>query len=343
LQLLLSDKARKYNRALDYSKVPAFFLPKLTKVCHINFFGGEPLLSFELIKKTVSFLNKENKRFKKDIKYSITTNGSLITEKIIDFFNDYKFSAVLSFDGLAQDITREKGSSKRIVQIIRKLVNRPKIYFETNSVFTPETLDFLSESIKLIIDLGVKNANFSLFSLEPWNKYALDKLENELRKLRIILLDNYKKERTIPVVNFRTRHGKGIFFCAAGKDRLTITPEGEIWGCYMFPDYFRGREKNREFQEYCFGPIDRFIENHKKIYPMVLSNYDALSMDNFSSNSMPCFICPELEDCAVCPIVVSFSGGSIGQIPNHVCEIQKIKNRQIREFREDISRLIQCP
>jgi len=342
LQLLLSDKARKYNRALDYSKVPAFFLPKLTKVCYINFFGGEPLLSFELIKKTVSFLNKENKSYRKKINYSITTNGSLITEKIIDFFNDHKFSAVLSFDGLAQDITREKGSSKRIVQIIRKLVNRPEIYFETNSVFTPETLDFLSESIKLIIDLGVRNANFSLFSLDPWNKYALDKLENELRKLRIVLFDIYKKERTIPVVNFRTKHEKGIFYCAAGKDRLTITPEGEIWGCYMFPDYFNGKEKNREFQEYCFGPLDRFIENHKKIYPMILSNYAALSMDNFSSNSMPCFICPELEDCTVCPIVASLSGVSIGKIPNHICEIKKIKNSQIREFREDISRQNLC-
>lgn len=318
-------------------------MPKLTKVCYVNFFGGEPLLSFELIKKTVSFLNKENKSYRKTINYSITTNGSLITEKIISFFREQNFSVVLSFDGLAQEITRKKGSSKRMTQVIRKLVNCPEIHFETNSVFTAETIDCLSESMKLIIDLGVRNANFSLFSLDSWNKYALDKLENELRKLRIILLDNYEKEGTIPVRNFRTRHGKGIFYCTAGKDRLTITPGGEIWGCYMFPDYFRGREKNREFQEYCFGPLDSFIENHKKIYPMVLSNYAALSLDNFSSNIMPCFICPELEDCAVCPIVASLSGGSIGQIPNHVCEIQKIKNSQIREFREDISRLILCP
>jgi len=317
-------------------------LPKLTKVCYINFFGGEPLLSFELIRKTVSFLNKGNKSYRKKINYSITTNGSLITEKIINFFNEQKFSVVLSFDGLAQEITREKGSSKRIARVIRKLVNCPEIHFEINSVFTPETLDCLSESMKLIIDLGVRNANFSLFSLEPWNKYALSKLENELRKLRIILLDIYKKEGTIPVRNFRTRHGKGIFYCAAGKDRLTITPGGEIWGCYMFPDYFNGQGKNREFQEYCFGPIDRFIGNHKKIYPMVLSNYTVLSMDNFSTDTMPCLFCSELEDCAVCPIVAFFSGGSIGKIPNHICEIQKIKNRQIREFTEDISRLNQC-
>jgi sulfatase maturation enzyme AslB (radical SAM superfamily) len=316
-------------------------LPKLTKVCYINFFGGEPLLSFELIKNTVSFLNKENKSHTKIINYSITTNGSLITEEIINFFNENKFSVVLSFDGLAQDITKEKGSSKRIAKVIRKLVSCPEIHFETNSVFTPETIDLLSGSMKLIIDLGVRNSNFSLLSLDPWNKCALDKLENELRKLRIILLDVYKKEGTIPVRNFITRHGKGLFCCAAGKDRLTITPGGEIWGCYMFPDYFSRREDNPEFQEYCFGPLDRFIESHKKIYPMVLSNYAALSMDNFSTDSMPCLFCSELEDCVVCPIVASFSGGSIGKIPNHICEMRKIKNSQIRKFKENISRLNQ--
>jgi len=120
------------------------------------------------------------------------------------------------------------------------------------------------------------------------------------------------------------------------------TPEGEIWGCYMFSDYFRGREKNREFQEYCFGPIGRFVVNHKKIYPIVLSNYASLSMDNFSTDDIPCLFCSKLEDCVVCPIVAYLSGGSIGKIPNHVCEIQKIKKSQTRKFREDISRLIQC-
>ena len=214
-------------------------MPKLTKNYHFNFYGGEPLLSFNLIKKAVSFLNEKNKAFKKRASYSITTNGSLITEEIIQFFNKHKFSVELSFDGLAQEILRNKGSYKKTVSIIEELLNCPDIALEVNSVFTPTTVDYLSESIKFIMDLGVLNIHFSLSMIKPWDKVSLLKLENEMMKLVKILLNNYKREGNIPVVNFREEPGKGIFYCAAGKDRLAITPDEEIWGCFLFPDYFK--------------------------------------------------------------------------------------------------------
>ncbi len=314
-------------------------MPKLTKNYNFNFYGGEPLLSFNLIKKTVPFLDKINREFKKRANYSITTNGSLVTEEIIQFFNKHKFSVELSFDGLAQEVLRKKESYKKTVSIIEELLKYQDIDLEVNSVFTPATVDYLSGSIKFIMDLGVPNIHFSLSTIKPWDQASLQKLENDMTKLVKILVINYKRKRNIPVVNFREDSGKGIFYCAAGKDRLAITPDEEIWGCFLFPDYFYGKENSPEYKKFYFGSLDNFVENHKSIYPRILANYAKLSMDNFSTPRLDCFLCTELEDCTVCPINASFSGNPLGEIPSYMCKIQKIKIKEKEKLRREIQKI----
>ena len=240
---------------------------------------------------------------------------------------------------MAQDVLRKKGSFKKTVSIIDVLLSFPDVDLEVNSVFTPTTVDYLSDSIKFIANLGVPSIHFSLSIIKPWNQASLLKLENEMTKLRKILVDNYKKKHKIPVSNFREEPGKGIFYCAAGKDRLAITPDEGIWGCFLFPDYFKGKENSPEYQKFYFGPLDKFIENHKSIYTRILSNYARLSMDNFSTPRLECFLCPELESCAVCPINASFSGNPIGTIPSYLCKIQKIKIKEKEKFKREIQKI----
>jgi len=216
------------------------------------------------------------------------------------------------------------------------LLNYPEIYLEINSVFTPETVDYLSESIQFIMDLGVSNINISFSILKAWNKASLLTLEDEMTKLRKIVLVHYKRNGDIPLINFREKQRKGFFYCAAGQDRLAITPEEAIWGCFPFPDYFKGKEKQPDYQKFYFGTLDNFIKNHNKIYPQVASNYSQLSMDNFSTPNMSCFLCPNLENCALCPVNASFSGLPLGKIPSFACEIQKIKIKEKEKFRFDL-------
>jgi len=287
----------------------------------------------------VSFLNEKNKAFKKRANYSITTNGSLITEEIIQFFNKHKFSVELSFDGLAQEVLRNKGSFKKTVSIIEELLNCPDIELEVNSVFAQTTVDYISDSLKFIMDLGVPSINFSLSIIKPWNQVSLQKLENEMIKLVKILVSNFKRKGNIPVVNFREESDTGIFYCAAGKDRMAITPDEEIWGCVLFPDYFKGKEHSLEYQKFYFGALDDFIENHKNIYPRIFSNYARLSVDNFSASGLGCFLCPELENCEACPINASFSGNPLGEMPSHLCKIQKIKIKEKENFRREIQKI----
>jgi sulfatase maturation enzyme AslB (radical SAM superfamily) len=315
-------------------------LPFLAKNYYLNFYGGEPLLSFDSIKKTISLLNSKNKELNKKPHFSITTNGSLLSEEVIQFLNTYKFSVELSFDGLAQEVHRNKGSFEKIVSSIKELLKYTDMNLEVNSVFTPETVSYLSKSIQFIMDLNVPNIHFSLSTIKPWDRASLLKLEKELIKLRKIVLAHYERNGNNPVVNFIAEKRKGIFSCSAGKDRLAITPEGGIWGCYLFPDYFRGKENTPQFQKFYFGTLDDFIKNYKNIYPLISSNYAQLSMDNFSTSSMKCFLCSDLENCEVCPINASFSGVPLGKIPNYTCEIRRIMIREKGKFRKEFQGII---
>jgi sulfatase maturation enzyme AslB (radical SAM superfamily) len=318
-------------------------LPRLTEEYYLNFYGGEPLLSFKLIRQVVSFLKDNAKKQNQTAHYSLTTNGILLTDEIIQFLDEHKFSVELSFDGLAQDVSRQKGSGKKLVPIIKELSNQPNIDLEINSVFSPDTVGYLSDSIQYIMDLGIPDIRCSISTTESWNPIALRKLESEMSRLRESVVEHYNKKGNIPVIHFRERQRKGIFHCAAGKDRLAISPDGGIWGCFLFPDYFKGKENTPEYSKFFFGNLGDFIENHGYIYPRISSNYAELRMENFRTSKTECFLCKEYKNCAVCPINAALSGASLGQIPDHICAIQKIVIREKENFRKELRPVSERP
>ena len=311
-------------------------MPFLTDSFYVNFYGGEPLLCFDLIRHTISFLNGKQRDFKKTAQYSLTTNGSLITDDIIRFLAKHRFSVVFSFDGFAQDIQRKKGNFNDTVSKIGKILGYREIRLEINSVFTPETVDYLSDSVAFLIDLGVKDITLSLSLLRPWNQRALDRLQNEYARLRKICSSHYRKSREIPVKNFRQDKTEGYFYCAGAQDRMAVTSEEHVWGCDLFADYFRGREKSPGYNDFFFGDLDTFAQNHKKIYPKISPHYADLAMDNFATPHRECLFCSNLEECSVCPVVAALSGAALGRIPAYICAVQKIKIGARQKFRKEI-------
>jgi sulfatase maturation enzyme AslB (radical SAM superfamily) len=278
---------KKYMKSSTIEKAVTFFYPFLQENAYIIFYGGEPLLAFDQIRHAVSLLQKKEKTGKKKLKFSITTNGSLVNDEILDFFNTHCFNMLLSFDGQAQEICREPGSQKFTRELIRG-INRdsyPGIEFSTNSVFTPATVNNLSQSLRYIIEMGVTEVRLSLAEDQPWEEAALMVLENELERLRDFLISYYKDRGIIPVINFRPSEprGKGmkVFSCDGGRQRMAIGPGEELWGCLVFHGYLKDNQDHDDFGTYSFGKLDNFMENHETIYPEVLSNYTALRQDFF--------------------------------------------------------------
>ncbi|MFB0564655.1 MAG: radical SAM protein [Candidatus Aminicenantaceae bacterium] len=349
--LILTDKCnfncpycyqKKGEKILDFSIIEKsldFFLPYLKEECYVNFTGGEPLLALENLKKTVSYIQNKNKGQRKHIQYSLTTNGSLIDDEVLNFLKQHRFSLMVSFDGLVQDVFRKKGSLERIVSVIKNLLVHPDIDLVINSVFMPESIGYLSKSFKFITKLGASDIRLSLSINSSWNDSSLLRLKKELHSLKDFILFFYKRTRTIPLSCFRRNIRKGIFSCFAGFDRMTLNPEGKLWGCYLFSNYFNGKKGTPEYLKYCFGDLDEFIDNHKMIYLDILRNYSNLRMDNFYTNDRACKQCPELEGCAVCPVSAAFSSSNIGKIPDWKCKYRKIVRKERDLFLKDLKNI----
>lgn len=316
-----------------------FFLPYLTRRFQVNFYGGEPLLSFPAMRRIVEFLEERNRSSGRTAAYSITTNGSLASAEVIDFFGRHKFAVTLSFDGLAQERQRGRGSYELILSRLQAMSGKPGVDLGVNSVFTPETVGYLSNSVQFLMDLGLRRLSVAASILDPWDERALSRFDVELTSLRRAALDHYRQTGRIPLDLFGEDAPEGIFVCSGGKNWLTVNPGGTVWGCPLISDYFRGREASAEAREYCFGTLAGFRKSPESRHARRSASYGRLNMDNFSTSRGPCFLCPEVKRCSVCPVSAALSGAPLGRIPDDLCAIQKVKIREQRLFREEAGRI----
>jgi len=321
-----------------------FFYPFLTSKdkIKIGFYGGEPLLAFEQMKHAALLLQEKNKEENKKIEFSVTTNGSLLTEKMLDFFNRHKFVMLLSFDGLAQEKARKRGTLDQMVQVMKKIQEYPDINVEINSVFSPQTVSDLSGSIRFIIEQEGPEITFNLSSMEEWSLSDLETLKKGLERLTDFLVKFYKEKGKIPVKNFQDqvpgpRSGPGIFQCSAGTDHMAVTPEGTLWGCFLFHDYFKTRRESRQYKDYYFGTLTDFIANYETRYLEIVANYSELHQDFFQvegegKEGTFCFLCEDTKGCMVCPVNAAYSSGSLGKISCCKCALTKIQRNAHRNF-----------
>lgn len=338
-------KEKIYMKRSTIEKAVTFFYPFLKKQAYIVFYGGEPLLAFDTIKYAVSLLQEKDRKGKKRLEFSITTNGSLITDEMLYFFDSHRFDVMLSFDGLTQDMTRKPDTQIPTRNLARRIqeCSYPGIKFSTNSVFTPATVNHLSASLQYIAESGGTDIHFTLAEDAYWDDAALMALTEELIKLTKFLICYYKEKGTIPVNNFKKAKPRPkiniTFSCAAGHRRMAITPGENVWGCSVFHDYLKSRDEKPEFHAYSFGKLDDFIKNHETIYPRILFNYSSLKQENFFTENQHCSLCPEVYSCCVCPASTAYATSFIGKISPWVCNINRILKKEKKRFFQEIDRI----
>lgn len=218
----------------------------------IDFFGGEPLMNWEVVKELVKYGREIEKPAGKNMRFTITTNGVLLDDEKIDFINEHMHNVVLSLDGRKEinDQMRltinDRGSYDTIVPKFQKLVSqRPKDkYYYVRGTFTRDNLDF-SKDINHFADLG-----FELTSIEPVvddesNPFALR--EEDLPKI-FEEYENYAAElaqrqlggEKLKFFHFMIDLNQGpcvikrITGCGAGNEYVSIVPNGDIYPCHQF-------------------------------------------------------------------------------------------------------------
>jgi sulfatase maturation enzyme AslB (radical SAM superfamily) len=335
---------QKGKQRLEFStlvKAIDFFHPFFAPECFINFFGGEPLLAYDMLRRAVEYLECLSAGRNIKIRYTLTTNGSLLNEHVLGFLDEHGISLTLSFDGLAQDLQRKKGTFDFLTSVIPQILARPRISLVTNSVFSSETVGYLSESVQSIIRLGVRKLHVNLAHKPPWTASSLLRLGEEIAHVGEFFLSRYEDLTDIPWPSFCEERDRAVSYCSAGLTEMTLSAQGILWGCAIFPHFFVEKNGTADYQKYCFGDVDSFIKDPQRIYAQKIANYFALRMDRFSTPDRSCLMCEEIEQCWVCPLAAALTTGEIGSIPGWNCQAAKILRKEKRLFLDRFEKRIQ--
>ena len=234
----------------------------------VDFFGGEPLMNFEMIKELVAYARSIEKEHNKNFRFTLTTNGVLIDDDVIEFANKEMSNVVLSLDGRKEVHDRYRvdyagnGSWEKIVPKFQKLVEaRGHKDYYMRGTFTHANPDFL-EDIKQMLDLG-----FTELSMEPVVCAEGDPAELTQEDLPIVL-EQYEKLAELMIE--RDKEGRPFTFyhymidlqggpciykrisgCGSGTEYMAVTPWGDLYPCHQFV----GDEK------FCLGNIWDGVKN----------------------------------------------------------------------------------
>jgi len=209
----------------------------------ISFFGGEPLLEFEMMKRAMAYARGIEDGGRIPLRFSMTTNGTLVTPEVLEVLRAERFHLVFSVDGCraAHDRTRRfagGASSHQVVveNLARAMRAIPSL--ETITVVDPVNIDLVPESFEFLMGLGVRNLNFSLNYEAEWTDEALDRLTVALDRLGDLYVDAYRRGIDLALDLFDSKiitHLKGGYACRDrckfGKEELCVAPSGTLYPC----------------------------------------------------------------------------------------------------------------
>ena len=217
----------------------------------VDFFGGEPLMNFDVVKNLVAYAREREKETGKNFRFTLTTNGVLIDDDVIDFANREMSNVVLSLDG-RKEIHDEfrvdyagKGSFDKIVPKFQKLVEARggKDYY-MRGTFTHRNPDFVND-IRTMLDLG-----FDELSMEPvvcapddpaaLNDSDLEVVMQQYEELASLMLERRRQGKPFTFYHYMIDLSGGpciykrVSGCGSGTEYMAVTPWGDLYPCHQF-------------------------------------------------------------------------------------------------------------
>lgn len=221
------------------------------KNLELDFFGGEPLMNMPVVKAVVEYARSKEKEYNKNFRFTITTNGILLNDDYIDFFNKEMSNVVLSIDGRKETNDKmrpcinQKGSYDIIVPKYQKLVEkRGHDQYYVRGTFTKHNLDFAKDVMHLN-ELG-----FDQVSVEPVVSpadcdYAITEADlptifAEYENLACQMIERKKAGKGFNFFHFMLDLDQGpcaikrLRGCGCGNEYVAVTPDGDIYPCHQF-------------------------------------------------------------------------------------------------------------
>ena len=217
----------------------------------VDFFGGEPLMNWQVVKELVAYARTQEGPHGKRFRFTLTTNGVLIDDEVIDFANREMSNVVLSLDGRKEIHDRlrvdyaGRGSYDRIVPLFQKLVEARggKDYY-MRGTFTHANPDFTRDLFHMA-DLGFDQLSMEPVVCAPDDPAALtaEDLPIVLEQYELLAKEMLRRERegrgfTFYHYMLDLAHGpciyKRISGCGSGTEYMAVTPWGDLYPCHQF-------------------------------------------------------------------------------------------------------------
>ena len=217
----------------------------------VDFFGGEPLMNWDVVKQLVAYGRSLEEPNNKKFRFTLTTNGVLLNDEVMEFVNKEMSNVVLSLDGRKEVNDRMrpfrtgKGSYDLIVPKFQKLAeSRNQTNYYIRGTFTRNNLDF-SEDVKHFADLGFKQMSIEPVVGPEEDPYSireqdLPQIMEEYDKLALEYIDRYKKGNGFNFFHFMIDLTQGpcvykrLSGCGSGTEYLAVTPWGDFYPCHQF-------------------------------------------------------------------------------------------------------------
>ena len=245
----------------------------------VDFFGGEPLMNFQVVKDLVAYGRSKEKEYNKKFRFTLTTNGMLLNDDVMEFANKEMANVVLSVDGRKEvhDFMRPtrngKGSYDLIIDKFKKMAEmRNQTNYYVRGTFTHYNLDF-SKDVLHLADLGFKQISAEPVVAPDEQPYAIK--EEDLPKLfeeyDLLAKEMVKREKAGNGFNFfhfmlDLTGGpclyKRLSGCGSGTEYLAVTPWGDLYPCHQFVG----------MEEFKLGNVDTGIEKTELVDEFKLCN-----------------------------------------------------------------------
>ena len=236
----------------------------------VDFFGGEPLMNWEVVKQLVEYGRSKEKEYNKNFRFTMTTNGVLLNDEIMEYCNREMSNVVLSLDGRKEvnDKMRPfrggKGSYDLIVPKFQKFAEmRGDRDYYVRGTFTRHNLDF-SKDVTEFADLGFRSMSIEPVVAKPEEEYAireedLPQIMEEYDHLAEEYIKRKKEGRGFNFFHFNIDLNQGpcvakrLSGCGSGTEYLAVTPWGDLYPCHQFV----GQE------EFLLGNVDTGVTNER--------------------------------------------------------------------------------
>ena len=217
----------------------------------VDFFGGEPLMNFQVVKDLVAYARSIEKEKGKNFRFTLTTNGMLIDDDVIEFANRECHNVVLSLDGRKEIHDRFRvdyaghGSFDRIVPKVQKLVeSRGGKGYYMRGTFTHANPDFLKD-IQVMLDLGFNELSMEPVVCAPGDPAELTDEDraivmDQYEKLAMLMLEKDKEGKPFTFYHYMIDLTGGpciykrISGCGSGTEYMAVTPWGDLYPCHQF-------------------------------------------------------------------------------------------------------------